>query len=222
MGNEEQRDPASGENLPGDEVPAAGSEGETSGPEPQEEGLTVEDILNAEQTGEAASADADSDADAGAGASADAEAGAEAAGQTEADNPYLEDLRRITAEYANYRKRTEANAEVEKQRAVAAVVNPLLSVLDDLDRAEKHDDLVEGTAFATIAQKIRATMERLGVESFGTTGEPFDPSMHEAIAQVPVPGTEEQTVLDVIERGYRIGDVELRPAKVAVAVGADG
>lgn len=239
MGNEEQRDPASGENLPGDEVPAAGPEADSprdesqgdssrdprgpqpaaSDPESQEEGLTVEDILNAEQTGEAASADADS-ADGGEKAEGAGSEGSE--GSDSAENPYLEDLRRITAEYANYRKRTEANATVEKQRAIAAVVNPLLTVLDDLDRAEKHDDLVEGTAFATIAQKIRATMERLGVESFGTAGEPFDPSRHEAIAQVPVPGTEEQTVLDVIERGYRIGDVELRPAKVAVAVGADG
>ena len=65
-------------------------------------------------------------------------------------------------------------------------------------------------------------MEKFGVVSFGDKGDPFDPQIHEAIAQVPVPGTESPTVLDVIERGYRIGDVELRPAKVAVAVGEDG
>lgn len=179
------------------------------------EELTVEDILNAEQSAEASSADASAEAP-GSGATND---GAADAGE---ESPYLEDLRRITAEYANYRKRTEANALLEKQRAIAAAVAPLLGVLDDLDRAEAHDDLVEGTAFHTIAQKIRGTLERLGLESFGEKGEAFDPSVHEAIAQVPVPGTEEHTVLDVIERGYRIGDVELRPAKVAVAVGADG
>src|SRR5690606_27364462 len=106
--------------------------------------------------------------------------------------------------------------------AQAAVVTPLISVLDDLDRAEKHGDLEEGSAFATIAQKIRTTLERLGLEGFGEAGEAFDPQHHEAIAQVPVPGTTEHTVLEVVERGYRIGDVELRPAKVAVAVGADG
>ncbi|SDQ07755.1 nucleotide exchange factor GrpE [Leucobacter chromiiresistens] len=202
MANEEQRTP--GEDPNADEVPAQEPESQDSGSAPQPD-LTVEDILEAEQSD--AAADADS---ADAGASADA------------DNPYLDDLRRLTAEYANYRKRTEANAAIEKQRAIAAAVSPMLTVLDDLDRAEKHGDLAEGSAFATIAQKIRGTFERIGVQSFGETGEVFDPQIHEAIAQVPVPGTEQQTVLDVIERGYRIGEVELRPAKVAVAVGADG
>lgn len=231
MADQEQRTP--GEEPNRDEVPAAtGPEANASGPVPQEggsqaepeggaarnaegdaaDGLTVDDILNAEQSADARSAEAQGE-------------GAEEGGSAESasgESPYLEDLRRLTAEYANYRKRTEANAQLEKQRAIAAAVSPLLTVLDDLDRAEQHGDLVEGSAFATIAQKIRGTMERLGVESYGEKGEPFDPQLHEAIAQVPVPGTEQQTVLDVIERGYRVGDVELRPAKVAVAVGADG
>lgn len=190
-----------GDDQHGDDVPAEGVEPQGSTPEPENSDLTVDDILGAEQTSEAATADS---------------------AAAEAENPYLDDLRRLTAEYANYRKRTEANVELDKQRAKASVVMQLLSVLDDLDRAEQHGDLEEGTAFATIAQKLRASLERLGVESFGEKGEPFDPQVHEAIAQVPVPGTEQHTVLDVIERGYRIGDVELRPAKVAVAVGADG
>ncbi|WP_053387813.1 nucleotide exchange factor GrpE [Leucobacter japonicus] len=201
MANEEQRTPGQDPNA--DEVPAqepesqdSGSAGQASEQDAQAD-LTVDDILGAEQSEDAAAAD-------------------------DANNPYLDDLRRLTAEYANYRKRTEANALLEKQRAIAAAVTPMLTVLDDLDRAEKHGDLTEGTAFATIAQKIRGTFERLGVQSFGEAGEVFDPQLHEAIAQVPVPGTEQQTVLDVVERGYRIGDVELRPAKVAVAVGADG
>lgn len=197
-----------------------GSAANAAGPRPHSEGaeeeLTVEDILGADQAEGVAAADADPE---GAAAGEDPET---AQAGAEAESPYLEDLRRITAEYANYRKRTEANAELEKQRAVAAAVAPLLGVLDDLDRAEAHDDLVEGTAFHTIAQKIRGAVERLGVEGFGEKGEVFDPAVHEAIAQVPVPGAEGQTVLDVIERGYRIGEVELRPAKVAVAVGADG
>lgn len=219
MMNEEQRTPGSDDEQHGSEVPAAGSEAHASGPAgqngegsrsdasagPEQPDLTVDDILGAEQNADAAGADAAADA---------ADGGAE--------NPYLEDLRRLSAEYANYRKRTEANAELEKQRALAAAVTPLLSVLDDLDRAEQHGDLVEGTAFATIGQKLRVTLERFGLSSFGVKGEPFDPQLHEAIAQVPVPGTEQDTVLDVIERGYRLGDVELRPAKVAVAVGADG
>ncbi|MHA3683401.1 nucleotide exchange factor GrpE [Leucobacter sp. HY1910] len=210
MTNEEQHN--------GD-VPAAGSEANASGPVPQEGDFTVEDILNAEQNADAA--------DAASGASDQVpdqgeNGGGDESSASDAENPYLEDLRRLSAEYANYRKRTEANAAVEKQRAVAAAVSPMLSVLDDLDRAEQHGDLPEGSAFATIAQKLRGTLEKLGLESYGEKGEAFDPQFHEAIAQVPVPGTEEHTVLDVIERGYRIGEVELRPAKVAVAVGADG
>ncbi|MGK0715231.1 nucleotide exchange factor GrpE [Leucobacter sp. W1153] len=216
MTAEEQRQP--GENAAGDEVPTADPaqeeahrasspgpvgpppEEDTSGPVPQPDELTVEDILAAEQ-------------------SAAAEGASEAAPE---DNVYLEDLRRVNAEYANYRKRTEANAELDRQRTVGSVVSSLLGVLDDLDRAEQHGDLEEGSAFATIATKVRLSMEKFGVVSFGEKGEPFDPQIHEAIAQVPVPGTESPTVLDVIERGYRIGDVELRPAKVAVAVDADG
>lgn len=204
-----ENDGNAGDNQHSTEVPAAGSEANASGPVPQEGELTVEDILAAEQSADAAEGEQAAGAD-------------QAGAADDANNPYLEDVRRLSAEYANYRKRTEANATVEKQRAVAAAVSPLLPVLDDLDRAEQHGDLVDGTAFATIAQKLRSTLEKLGLESYGEKGDPFDPQHHEAIAQVPVPGTEEHTVLDVIERGYRIGDVELRPAKVAVAVGADG
>lgn len=197
----------------------------------EEDDLTVDDILGTEQSPEAAEAaeaaeeqrasDTESAPEEGADS---AVAGAEEAVDPLEDtaNPYLDDLRRITAEYANYRKRTEANAELEKHRARASVISQLLPVLDDFDRAAEHGDLEEGSAFATIAQKVRGTLERLGLQGFGEKGEEFDPQVHEAIAQVPVPGTETPVVLDVVERGYRIGDVELRPAKVAVAVGGDG
>ena len=181
--------------VPGDE----GSDATASGPDSQEDELTVDDILDAPQTDEAAVAEA-----------------------SDEDKDLLLDLKRVQAEYANYRRRTEEQREVEVARAKGAVAKGLLPVLDDLDRAEQHGDLAEGTAFSTIAQKLRSTLERFGLVSFGEKGESFDPQVHEAIAQVPVPGTEQDTVLDVIERGYRLGDVELRPAKVAVAVGADG
>ena len=191
------------DDVSGDGASQAGPEDQSSGPQPDE--LTVDDILSAEQSADAAGADGET-VDEGAAP----------------EDGYLEDLRRITAEYANYRKRTEANAVLDRQRATAAAVSSLLPVLDDLDRAEQHGDLEEGSAFATIAQKLRGVLERMGVEGFGEKGDAFDPQVHEAVAQVPVPGTEQPTVLDVIERGYRLGDVELRPAKVAVAVGSDG
>ncbi len=134
---------------------------------------------------------------------------------------HLNDLKRITAEYANYRRRTEEQRQIEKQRTTGDVVKSLLPVLDDIDRAEKHGDLAEGSAFAVIAEKIRGIVSRQGVESYGAVGDVFDPQQHEAIFQQPVPGATESTILDVVEVGYRLGDVELRPAKVVVSVPAE-
>src|SRR5690606_19232770 len=133
----------------------------------------------------------------------------------------LNDLKRLQAEYANYRRRTEEQRQVEIQRARGDAAKGLLPVLDDLDRAAQHGDLEAGTPFAVIAEKIRLVVERLGVVAYGEKGEEFDPQHHEAIFQQPTPGAETSTILEVIEVGYRLGDVELRPAKVVVAVPAD-
>jgi len=134
----------------------------------------------------------------------------------EPSDEHLADLKRVTAEYANYRKRTEANREIERERAVGAAVSVLLPVLDDLDRAEKHGDLEGDTAFATIAAKLRAAVEKLGLTAFGEVGEPFDPQRHEAIFQQPSDEVEVDTVADVVETGYLLGGVQLRAAKVVV------
>jgi molecular chaperone GrpE len=75
----------------------------------------------------------------------------------------LADLQRVAAEYANYRKRTEANRELERERAVGDTVRVLLPVLDDIDRADKHGDLVEGSPLFAIAGKLRSVIERLGL-----------------------------------------------------------
>lgn len=190
--------------VPGDE----GSETNVSGPDSQEaprqaqEPLTVDDILNADQTDDALTGDDAVDLP------------PEAAG-------YLADLKRLTAEYANYRRRTEEQRQVEIERAKGEAAKALLPVLDDLDRAEKHGDLGEGTPFTAIAEKVRSVSERMGVTAYGVAGETFDPQQHEAIFQVPTPGVETATVLEVVETGYRLGSIELRPAKVVVAVPAD-
>jgi molecular chaperone GrpE len=134
----------------------------------------------------------------------------------------LVDLQRVTAEYANYRKRTEANREVERERAVSETVKGLLPVLDDLDRAEKHGDLDEGGAFATIAAKLRTSVERLGLTPFGAVGDPFDPQVHEAIFQQPSDDVETDTVADVVETGYLLGSSLVRVAKVVVSVPNNG
>lgn len=144
-------------------------------------------------------------------------------GQTTADQVAAErlaDLQRVTAEYANYRKRTEANREIERERAIGDAVKGLIPVLDDLERADKHGDLTEGSAFATIAGKLRTAVERLGLTPYGEKGEPFDPQIHEAIFQQPTPGVTSDTVAEVVETGYRLGSTVVRVAKVVVATPA--
>ena len=133
----------------------------------------------------------------------------------------LADLQRVTAEYANYRKRTEANREIERERVISDTVKILLPVLDDIDRAEKHGDLAEGSALAAIAGKLRGVTERLGLVAYGAAGDVFDPNQHEAILQQPTPGANAETVLDVVETGYMLGLTQVRAAKVVVAVPAD-
>ncbi|MBO0983001.1 nucleotide exchange factor GrpE [Rathayibacter sp. SD072] len=145
-------------------------------------------------------------------------------GQSDAETlaaEHLADLQRVTAEYANYRKRTESNRQVEKERAIGDAVKVILPVLDDLDRAEKHGDLQEGGPFTAIAQKLRGGIEKLGLVKTGAVGDLFDPNIHEAIFQQPTPGAETSTVADVVEAGYYLGGSLLRAAKVVVAVPAD-
>jgi molecular chaperone GrpE len=176
-----------------------GSEAQVSDPDPQEE-LTVDDIL---------------------GSSQNADAAAEDAVLADLESALLNDLKRLQAEYANYRRRTEEQREVEIERAKGSVAKGLLPVLDDLDRAVKHGDLEEGTPFFAIAEKLRGVAERMGLSTYGVAGEAFDPQQHEAIFQAPTPGIETATILEVVEVGYRLGETELRPAKVVVAVPAE-
>jgi molecular chaperone GrpE len=133
----------------------------------------------------------------------------------------LADLQRVTAEYANYRKRTEANREVERERVIGDTVRLLLPVLDDIDRADKHGDLVEGSPIAAISAKLRAVIERMGLTAYGAAGEPFDPNLHEAIVQQPSADVTAATILDVVEVGYQLGSTQVRAAKVVVAVPAE-
>ncbi|MCU1545286.1 MAG: grpE [Homoserinimonas sp.] len=129
----------------------------------------------------------------------------------------LADLQRLQAEYVNYRNRVERDREASRLVVIADIVKSLLPVLDDLDRAEAHGDLVEGP-ITLIAQKFRSAIERTGVTRVGVKDEPFDHNIHEAVVQLPTPGAQSMTVADVIETGYQLGSRLLRPAKVAVAV----
>jgi molecular chaperone GrpE len=124
------------------------------------------------------------------------------------------DLQRLQAEYANYRKRIDRDREAVVNTAKASVAGELLSVLDDVDRAAQHGDLTG--AFKAVADKLVATLERTGLEPFGHEGEPFDPSVHEAVQHDTSPDVAGPTVTAVLRRGYRFGDRIVRAALVAV------
>ncbi len=130
---------------------------------------------------------------------------------------HLDDLKRVQAEYANYRKRVDRDRHVARELAVAEVITSVLPVLDDLDLAHAHGDL-EGSPLELVAQKIRTIFGRYGLVQVGAVGEPFDPKLHEAIAQLPSAEASEETIADVVQPGYRLGERLLRPAKVAVFV----
>ena len=132
----------------------------------------------------------------------------------------LNDLKRVQAEFANYRKRVERDREANREANIAEVVKSLLPVFDDLSLAEAHGDLAEGPMVVIVA-KLRASLEKFGLTVVGEKGDVFDPHQHEALVQLPTPGVTVNTVADVIAPGYKLGERLLRPAKVAVAVPAE-
>ena len=124
------------------------------------------------------------------------------------------DLQRLQAEYANYRKRVDRDRESVVSSAKASVVIELLGVLDDVERAAAHGDLTG--AFKAVADKLSATLQRAGLEPFGHEGEPFDPSVHEAVQHMTSADVDGPTVTAVLRRGYRFDDRVVRAAMVAV------
>lgn len=138
------------------------------------------------------------------------------AGQREIEE-YRDRAARAEAELANFRTRVERDRAANREAVIADVIRSLLPAIDDLDRAAAHGDL-EGSPLELVAQKLRAALERYGLRSVGVVGEPFDPALHEAIVQLPSAEATSQTVADVIEGGYALGDRLVRAAKVAVSV----
>jgi molecular chaperone GrpE len=126
------------------------------------------------------------------------------------------DLQRITAEYANYRRRVDRDREAVLVTARTQFVGELLTVLDDFDRAEAHGDLTG--PFKAVADKITSVVQKLGLESFGLVGEPFDPSVHEAVQHDMAEGNGPTVAVlaAVLRKGYRMADRVLRPAMVTV------
>ena len=127
------------------------------------------------------------------------------------------DLQRVSAEYANYRKRVDRDRVLVLEMATSGLLAELLPLLDDVERARQHGDL-EG-AFKSVGEGIEGVATKLGLERFGAVGDAFDPAVHEALmAAEPDPQSTVATCAQVLQPGYRLtsGRV-LRPARVAVS-----
>ncbi|MEV0090179.1 nucleotide exchange factor GrpE [Streptomyces sp. NPDC050738] len=130
-------------------------------------------------------------------------------------NERTADLQRLQAEYQNYRRRVERDRVTVKELAVATLLSELLPTLDDIGRAREHGELVGG--FKSVAESLETVIAKMGLQQFGKEGEPFDPTIHEALMHSYAPDVTETTCVAILQPGYRFGERTIRPARVAVA-----
>ncbi len=140
-------------------------------------------------------------------------------GETSSETPdkvseLTADLQRITAEYANYRKRVDRDRELIRDMSTSVALEQLIPILDDISRAREHGDLT-GT-FSTVADALSTVTKRLGLVEFGKVDEDFDPSIHEALSTMEDESVQSQKVGTVAQVGYKVGERILRPARVVV------
>lgn len=131
-----------------------------------------------------------------------------------------EQLLRITAEYANFRKRSEKEKSETFSFATAKTVGELLPVIDNLERAlsneqEDYEGLKKGVQMTY--DGLMATLEKLGVTAYGESGEQFDPNFHNAVMHIEDEDLESNIITDVFQKGYKINDKVVRPAMVKTA-----
>jgi molecular chaperone GrpE len=127
----------------------------------------------------------------------------------------LDDLRRLQAEFDNYRKRVLREQTAMASRASQRLVERLLPVLDNFERAMEHGE--GGPGIELVYKELRQTLEQEGLEEIEAEGAPFDPRLHEAFQVIDDADASEPVVKIVYRRGYRLGDAVLRPAMVVVA-----
>src|SRR5437660_5717425 len=132
---------------------------------------------------------------------------------------YLSDLKRVAADFENYRKRAARDEESLVARAHERLVKELLPVLDDLERAlaaaEEHEEAKLEEGVRLVHEELKSALKREGLAEIETNGR-FDPHVHEALLSQPS-DADEGSVLEVVQKGYRLGDRVLRPARVVVA-----
>ncbi|HEY3772361.1 MAG TPA: nucleotide exchange factor GrpE [Solirubrobacteraceae bacterium] len=135
---------------------------------------------------------------------------------------YLRLAQRKQAEFENYRKRAARETMVAQERGATKLAKELLPAVDNLERALQHaPDDADDHGFVAGVKHVHAdliaALQRAGIEQFSPQGEQFDPTQHEAIAQTPIEGADPGTVVEVYQRGYRVGETVVRPARVVVA-----
>ena len=133
---------------------------------------------------------------------------------------YLELAKRTQADFENYRKRAAKDAAAAGTRAKAGLVRELLPVVDNLERAlasatDGDSGVAEGVRL--VYSELVGVLERNGIVAAEPAGEKFDPTEHEAVSMRSEEGAEPGTVLDVVEKGYKLGDTVIRPARVVVS-----
>jgi molecular chaperone GrpE len=132
---------------------------------------------------------------------------------------YLDLAQRAKADFENYRKRAGRESADAERRGKAALARELVPSMDNLERAlsaaEESSEVARGVEL--VRDELRATLARAGVESYDPTGERFDPTVHEAISTRAADGVEAGTVVETVERGYRLDGQVLRPARVVVS-----
>jgi molecular chaperone GrpE len=138
---------------------------------------------------------------------------------------YLDLAKRTKADFENYRKRVTSDIQSAAARGKAEVIREVVPVLDDLERAiqvaglDPEGDSEDGLAHGVLLvfRSLRDSLARNGVEAVDPTGEKFDPTVHEALSTLPAEGVESGTVVEVMQKGYRLGEQLIRPARVVVA-----
>jgi molecular chaperone GrpE len=132
---------------------------------------------------------------------------------------YLELARRTKADFENFRKRAAADVQAAQARGKVAVAREVIDAVDNLERAlQAADDgaaLREGVEM--VLSGLRETLKRHGIEVVDPKGDKFDPNQHEALSTMPVEGAESGTVVEVMQKGYALGDQLVRPARVVVS-----
>ena len=133
---------------------------------------------------------------------------------------YLNDLKRVAADFENYRKRAARDQESLVARAHERLLKALIPILDDLERAleaaNEHEEAKLEEGVALVHRSLADLLAREGLAEIETEGA-FDPHVHEALLAQPAEDAESGSVLQVLQKGYRLGDVVVRPARVIVA-----